>query len=103
MTGLTVRGVDQDATLTVNGRPYELRPGSMVCMPMACVHKDPEIYENPEEYQSTRFIQMHSKGGEDYKEKPPTFFSKNGIPVRSPLIVWGGGHFMVCFLYWVIG
>ena len=98
MTGLNIRGVNRDTTLTVNGHPYEFRKGSVVCMPMACVHKDPEIYENPEEYQSTRFLQMHSKSGEDYSDKPATFFTKNGVPVRNPLIPWGGGHFMVRIL-----
>ena len=95
-SGFSVRGVSNDTTLTVNSRPFELKKGSTVFISATCVHKDPEIYEKPHEFRLKRFVEMHTKiEGDNYTDKPQTTFTKHGMPIRHPLIPWGGGHFMV--------
>lgn len=92
--GMNVRGVAETTSITVAGQPVEFQKGSVVFLPMTCVHKDPAIYEQPDEYRVDRFLQMHSNPGVE-TTKTTTYFSKHGVPVRHPLLPWGGGHFMV--------
>ena len=93
-SGLSPREVTQDAEVTVNGRSYGLRKGSVVFVATSCVHKDPRIYDSPDEYQLKRFVQWHTKSVDNANKEKVHFF-KNGVPVRHPLLPWGGGHFMV--------
>jgi len=92
--GLSVRGISQDTTLSIHGRPFELEEGGTVFLSMSCVHKDPGIYEFPNEFRLKRYVHMHTKTeNDDGREK--VFFWKNGAAIRHPLLPWGGGHFMV--------
>lgn len=92
--GLSVRSVSQDTTLNIHSRAFELEKGAAVFLFTPGVHKDPGIYESPNEYRLQRYIQMHTKrGNDDGRDK--VFFWKNGAPIRHPLLPWGGGHFMV--------
>jgi cytochrome P450 len=92
--GLSPRAVTQDTAVTVNGRAYNLHKGSIVFVATSLVHKDSRIYESPEEYKLKRFLEWHTKS--DYNaNKDNLHFFKNGVPIRHPLIPWGGGHFMV--------
>jgi cytochrome P450 len=96
VNGLSTRGVEEDTPLSVNGQTYSLEKGSTVFLSMPGVHKDPEIYENHEDFQLRRFLYMHSKGDEGYdNEKSQKVVTKNGAVVRQPFFPWGGGHFMV--------
>ena|ERR1700737_1399931 len=81
---LSVREVEENTTITINETPYVLAKGSMIFLTMSLVHKDPEIFDNPQEFQLERFLNMDSK-----------VFTKKGVPVRNPLFPWGGGQFMV--------
>jgi cytochrome P450 len=92
--GLNVRGVAESTSLTVAGKSYAIQKGSVLFLPMTCVHKDPAIYENPYEYRPDRFLEMHSNIGDD-STRAKVYFSKHGVPIRHPLLPWGGGHFMV--------
>lgn len=94
--GLAPREVTQDTAVTVNGRSYELRKGSVIFVSSSCVHKDPRIYKSPDEYRLKRFVQWHKKS-DDNANKDEMHFFKNGVLIRHPLIPWGGGHFMVRF------
>jgi cytochrome P450 len=97
VNGLSMKGVEEDTALTVNGQTYSLEKGSTVFLSMPGVHKDPEVYENPEQFQLKRLLYMHSKGDGEYdNEKSQKVFTKNGVVVRQPFFPWGGGHFMVC-------
>jgi len=93
VNGLSTRGVEKDTSVTVNGQPYVLEKGTTVFCSMPGVHKDPEIFENPEEFRLKRFIHLHTKAnGSDIRSTP---FTKNGIPLRFPFLPWGGGNYMV--------
>ena len=92
--GLSPRGISQDTTLTVNGRPFELQKGTSIFVSTTGVHKDPGIYQSPYEYRLKRYEHMHTKT-ETSDGQAPIFFWKNGAPIRHPLLPWGGGHFMV--------
>lgn len=96
VNGLSTRGVDCDTTITVDGYPYVLEKGSTVFCSMPGVHKDPEIYDEPEKFRLKRFIQLHTKGGEVDSRMAP--FTKRGIPLRYPFLPWGGGVHMVSLL-----
>jgi cytochrome P450 len=97
INGLSMKGVEQDTTLSVNGQTYTLEKGSIVFISMPGVHKDPEIYENPEQFQLKRFLYLHTTEKDDYDtEQSQKVFTKNGVVVRQPFFPWGGGHFMVC-------
>ena len=92
--GLSPRGISQDTTLMVNGRPFELQKGTSIFVSTIGVHKDPGIYESPYEYRVKRYEQMHTKT-ENSDSRANIYFWKNGAPIRHPLLPWGGGHFMV--------
>jgi|SRR5579859_1753136 len=88
---LSVRGVTQDTTLTVNGTTYAIEKDSIVFIAMSGVHKNPAIYPDPYTFQPERFIQFHEQ-----KSNPDvSCFYKDGVPLKHPLMPWGGGHFMV--------
>ena len=93
--GMNVRGVAETTSLTIGGRRFEYKQGSVLFLPMTCVHKDPAIFDKPDEYQLDRFLEMHSNAGVAENTKNRTHFSKHGVPIRHPLLPWGGGHFMV--------
>jgi cytochrome P450 len=85
--GLSVRGLQEDTTVTIEGRPYTLEKHSSAIVAMPLIHKDPNIYENPDNFELERFLEN--------KEDEPKVFWKNGVPLRTPLIPWGGGLFKV--------
>jgi len=93
--GMNVRGVAETTSLTISNKRFEFKKGSVLFLPITCVHKDPAIFEQPEEYQVDRFLEMHSDAGAAENTKNKTYFSKHGVPIRHPLLPWGGGHFMV--------
>jgi cytochrome P450 len=96
INGLSMKGVEQDTALTVNGQTYSLEKGSKVFLSMPGVHKDPEIYENPQQFHLKRFLYLHSNGDDEYDNgKTQKVFTKNGVVVRQPFFPWGGGNFMV--------
>lgn len=83
--GLSVRVLQEDTTVTIEGRPYTLEKHSSAIVAMPLIHKDPNIYENPDNFELERFLE----------EDEAKVFSKNGIPLRTPFIPWGGGAFKV--------
>ena len=111
--GLSVRGVSQPTYIPVatfsssttrapvnnaqfKDRGYFVDKGDTVFLVMPCVHKNPEIYTSPNEYQLDRFEKMWSdkfNGNVDAESKG--WFFKQGKAVKYPLMPWGGGHFMV--------
>lgn len=86
--GGSLREVAHDTTITVNNKEYVLEGGSLVVFPFSCVHKDPEIYENPREFQVDRFLSMYSK---DKDASPPKTFEKGGVRIARPFVPFGGG------------
>jgi cytochrome P450 len=58
--GGCARAVEHDTILTVNQKQYLLEKGSFVTWPLDCVHKDPEIHRNPDEFQVDRFLHLYS-------------------------------------------
>jgi cytochrome P450 len=92
MNTLSPRAVQQDTLLNVNDQSYAFQKGEMVFIVMAAVHKNPEIYDNPYEFQLKRFISKHSQTDDDASPKD---YSKSGVQVRKPFIWWGGGQHIV--------
>lgn len=84
--GGSLREIAQDTNITVNNREYHLESGSLVVFPFSCVHKDPDIYENPRKFQIDRFLPKSAEGGDPSKK-----FEKNGIRVVRPFVPFGGG------------
>jgi cytochrome P450 len=84
--GGSLREVAHDTTITVNNREYVLESGSLVVFPFSCVHKDPDIYENPRHFQIDRFVPHDAKGGD-----PRRKFEKNGNRIIRPFVPFGGG------------
>jgi cytochrome P450 len=95
MNGLSPRTVLQDATVTAGEQTYAVQKGETVFIVMASVHKNPEIYDNPYEFQLKRFIHMHDKNDTDQYQSSVNFSTKSGVQVRNPFIWWGGGQHMV--------
>ena len=94
MNALTPRSVEEDTTLSVNGRSYFLRKGETALMPMVGVHKNPEIFDDPHTFHLKRFVYVHDSANNDvYKSQKA--FTKSGVKVRNPYVWWGGGHHVV--------
>jgi cytochrome P450 len=94
MNGLIAREVCQDTTITVNDQPYSLKKGDIVFISMMGVHRNPEIYDSPDTFRLTRFLELHTKTeGDNYKAQKATM--KNGVTLRNPFIWWGGGSHIV--------
>ncbi|KAK3102926.1 hypothetical protein FSP39_014974 [Pinctada imbricata] len=71
-----VRGIAEDTWFEMNdGQKYFLRKGDKVAMYPPAIHRDPEIFENPDEYKFDRFV--------DRK------FYKNGKEVKTPILSFG--------------
>lgn len=71
-----VRSVAEDTEFeTEEGRKYSLRKGDKVAMYPPAIHKDPEIFENPDEYKYDRFVDA-------------TFY-KNGKVLKNPILAFG--------------
>jgi cytochrome P450 len=94
MKGLIPRKVFHDTTITVNNHANSLKKDDIVFISMVGVHKNPEIYEAPDTFRLTRFLEMHTKTEGDYKSQKTTM--KNGVTLRNPFIWWGGGSHIVC-------
>lgn len=94
MNGLSPRAVLHDTTITVDGQTYLVRKGDTVFIVMASVHKNPEIYDSPYDFQLKRFIHLHDKTGND-QYRSSKVFNKSGVQVRNPFIWWGGGQHIV--------
>jgi cytochrome P450 len=95
MNGLVPRKICQDTTITVNSHPFSLKKGDVVFISMVGVHKNPEIYDSPDTFHLTRFLEMHTKTEGDYFKAQKTTM-KNGVTLRNPFIWWGGGSHIVC-------
>ncbi|HNC98022.1 MAG TPA: cytochrome P450, partial [Myxococcota bacterium] len=76
-------GRAQRATeITVDsGERYAIRQGDLVCLFPYLMHHNPEIFENPEQFQLDRFL---SRGA------PPAFHLR-GRRLAMPLMPYGGG------------
>ncbi|KAL3852278.1 hypothetical protein ACJMK2_015942 [Sinanodonta woodiana] len=71
-----VRAISEDTKFEMeNGQKYFLRKGDKVAMYPPALHKDPEIFEEPEQFKYDRFV--------DAK------FYKNGREVKNPVIAFG--------------
>lgn len=98
MHGLPPRKVTQDTTIIIENRPYSLRKDDVVFISMVLVHKNPEIYDCPDTFRLTRFLEMHTKTEGEYKSQKTTL--KDGVTLRNPFIWWGGGvHIVTISLY----
>ena len=73
---LVIRGVTQDVTFqTSNGNNYDLKRGETIMFYPPAHHYDPEVFENPKQFQYDRFI--------------GATFQKNGRPVDKPVMGFG--------------
>lgn len=101
MYGLPPRKVTQDTTIIVKNQPYSLQKDDIIFISMSLVHKNPEIYDSPGTFRLTRFLEMHTKAGGEYKSQKTTL--KDGVTLRNPFIYWGGGtHIVQISLYGLI-
>lgn len=79
---LITRNVVRDFKLTVNGgREYSLRTGDWVALCLSVLHRDPEIYPDPDRFRFDRFL----------SEDGPKQFMRRGRKVPLPLLPYGGG------------
>ena len=67
-------------------RKYLLRKGDNVCLFPEIIHRDPEIYDNPNHYQFDRFVPRPHHAA----SSTPKFF-KRGHELKYPLLPFGGG------------
>ncbi|MCY1056274.1 cytochrome P450 [Nannocystis sp. SCPEA4] len=80
---LTIRLVQRDCELALaGGQSIALRAGDRVALCPQVMHRDPEIFEDPEQFRFDRFL---SEGG------GPRQFSRRGQRVPIPLMPYGGG------------
>jgi cytochrome P450 len=80
---LTIRLVHHDCELALaDGKTIRLRAGDRVALCPQVMHRDPEIFAEPEEFRFDRFLA--ESGG-------PRQFSKRGQRVPIPLMPYGGG------------
>lgn len=80
---MNIRVVQEDFLLELeDGQSVSLRKGDFVALYPPALHKDPEVFEDPEEYKYDRFV-------EDGKEK--TAFYKKGKKLKSFLMPFGSG------------
>ncbi|XP_030070902.1 cytochrome P450 7B1 [Microcaecilia unicolor] len=80
---MNIRVVQEDFILKLEGDlAVSLRKGDWVALYPQTLHKDPEIYENPEEFKFDRFV-------ENGKEK--TTFYKRGKKLKYYLMPFGSG------------
>lgn len=71
-----VRAVTEDTWFQMNnGKSYKIRKGDKVAMYPPAIHKDAEIYENPDEFKYDRFVDA-------------TFY-KNGQVLKNPIMSFG--------------
>ncbi|XP_053571050.1 cytochrome P450 7B1 [Bombina bombina] len=80
---MNIRVVQEDFLLELEGnQAVSLRKGDFVALYPPTLHKDPEVYEDPEEFKFDRFV-------EDGKEK--NTFYKNGKKLKYFLMPFGSG------------
>ncbi|XP_063779864.1 cytochrome P450 7B1 [Pseudophryne corroboree] len=80
---MNIRVVQVDFLLELeDDQAVSLRKGDFVALYPPALHKDPEVFENPEEYKYDRFV-------EDGKEK--TTFYKKGKKLKYFLMPFGSG------------
>lgn len=89
-----IRYVNQDTNFTVtdSGKSYLVRGGDRVAIYPPAIHKDPEIFQEPETFKHDRFVDA-------------TFY-KNGKELKNPLLAFGslcpGKRFALLQLKWFI-
>ena len=75
-------GVRRDLRLTLDGgQEIALRAGDWVALPVGVLHRDPEIYDDPDRFRFDRFV----------SDDGARHFSKRGRKVPLPLLPYGGG------------
>ena len=78
---LTIREALEPVTLETPSGAHSLRKGDRVCIAPFITHRDPEIFENPHQYQYDRF----------YAPSGRKQFYKRGQRVPLPLMPFGAG------------
>jgi len=82
---ITIRAVVEPCTLELtSGQRCALRPGDHVCMFPYITHRDPDVFEQPEQYRFDRF----------YSERGAKQFFKAGERLGYALMPFGGGETM---------
>ncbi|XP_063307426.1 cytochrome P450 7B1 [Pelobates fuscus] len=80
---MNIRVVQEDFVLELEGdQAYNLRKGDFVAIYPPTLHKDPEVYDDPEVFKYDRYV-------EDEKEK--TTFFKKGKKLKHYLMPFGSG------------
>ncbi|XP_053322021.1 cytochrome P450 7B1 [Spea bombifrons] len=79
---MNIRVVQEDFLLELEDQAYSLRKGDFIAMYPPTLHRDPEVYEDPEDFRYDRYI-------EDGKEK--TTFFKKGKKLKHYLMPFGSG------------
>ena len=103
--GGATRIVNEATTVPVGGKHYYLRKGSVVFIPTPLLHRDNDIYSNPDEFQPERFLDADLESAlisldstptakTEKKSGPPKFYKK-GVPVKHYLLAFGGGESLV--------
>nr|XP_006003627.1 PREDICTED: cholesterol 7-alpha-monooxygenase-like [Latimeria chalumnae] len=84
---IMIRCATEDFTLTLDsGEKLAIRKGDRIALVPQLQHLDPEIYENPLEFQYDRFL--------DKTGKEKTTFYKNGKKLKHYLMPFGSGTSM---------
>lgn len=83
-SSMSMRVAEEDFELEIAGeKKYAIKKGEYVCLFPPVTHYDSEIYSDPFAYQWDRY---YSENPQNKKE-----FFKDGKPVKSPLVQFGGG------------
>lgn len=64
---------------------YLLKAGTRIMPNLAIRHHDPDVFDDPEQFQWDRFVPDPKTG------KPPVFTTKDGEPIDEPVVLFGGG------------
>ncbi|XP_018599816.1 cholesterol 7-alpha-monooxygenase [Scleropages formosus] len=81
---IMIRVASENFTLTLDtGKTAAIRKGDHIAMFPQMMHMDPEIYEDPTEFQCSRFL--------DENGQKKTDFYKNGRKLRQFLLPFGSG------------
>lgn len=69
---------------------YTIPKGSVIVPNLWAVHRDPNIWENPDDFQPTRFL---DENGQLIKKEAFIPFGMGKISTRAPELLGGGGVF----------
>jgi cytochrome P450 len=80
---MSPRTLDEDLVMTIQGKEYLLKKGTVAFAPSTLVNLNPEIYSDPEAWEVERFLDNKNEydGATKYDTKK----------LKIPLLIWGAG------------